>query len=123
MSKVLLAQFKKALDSLGIESALLVYAGKKYPYMTYEYTETDVTHEDGGTAGEILCEIWTRNTFAELVDVQEKLKKYFKQKNISVNNDVYHFDYATCSFEETGDSELKKMQVSITTKFWKGGAD
>ena len=120
MELTLLTEFKKALDSLSIESAFRVYAGDKYPYMTFEYYETDVTHEDGGTTGELLCEIWTRNTFAELIDIKEKLKDYFKQKNIMVGNDVYHFDYVSSTPEDTGDSELKKIQVNIMTKYWKG---
>lgn len=116
----LLTAFKEALDSLGIEASFRTYAGKKYPYMTYEYTETNTTHEDGSTDGDLLCEIWTRGTFAELIGIKEKLKDYFKQKNIKVGNNVYHFDYASSTPEDTGDSELKKLQVSITTKYWRG---
>lgn len=120
MENELLAEFKKALDSLGIEAAFRLYAGNKYPYMTYEYFETDVTHEDGGTTGELLCEIWSRQTYKELIDIKEKLKGFFKQKNIMVGNNVYHFDYANSTPDETGDAELKKLQVSIATKYWKG---
>ena len=116
----LLAAFKRALDSLGIEGAFRVYAGNKYPYMTYDYFETATTHEDGGTTGELLCEIWTRNTFEELIDIKEKLKNYFEQKNILVGNNVYHFDYVSSTPEDTGDAALKKLQVSIMTKYWKG---
>lgn len=116
----LLTAFKNALDSLGIESAFRVYAGTQYPYMTYEYYETNVTHEDGGTDGELLCEIWSRNTFAELIEIKEKLKEFFKQKNIKVGNNMYHFDYVSSTPEDTGDAELKKIQVNITTRYWKG---
>lgn len=120
MEEELLAEFKKALDSLGIEAALMAYSGNKYPYMTYEYFETGVTHEDGGTTGELLCEIWGRQTYKELIDIKEKLKGFFKQKNIMVGNNVYHFDYDSSEPEETGDAELKKRKVIITTKYWKG---
>lgn len=120
MEKVLLAEFKKALDGLKIESAFRTYAGKKYPYLTYEYFENDTTHEDGRTQGELLCEIWTRKQYAELIDIKEKLKEFFKQKNIKVDNNVYHYDYASSSPEDTGDSELKKLQVSISVNYWKG---
>lgn len=120
MEEELLAEFKKALDSLGIEAAFMVYAGKKYPYMTYEYYETGVTHEDGGTTGELLCEIWSKTTFTELTNIKEKLKAFFKEKNILVGNNVYHFDYASSTPDETGDGTLKKRQVSISTKYWKG---
>lgn len=120
MEMELLGAFKSALDSLGINAAFRTYAGSTYPYMTYEYFETDTTHEDGGTTGELLCEIWTRNTFAELIDIKEKLKNYFKQLNIVIDGNVCHFDYASSSPEETGDAELKKLQVSIATKYWKG---
>ena len=115
-----MAETPVKLDSLSIESALRVYAGDKYPYMTYEYYETNVTNEDGGTDGELLCEIWTRNSFAELIDIKEKLKDYFKQKNIMVDNNVCHFDYVSSTPEDTGDAELKKLQVNIMTKYWKG---
>lgn len=120
METKMLAAFKSALDSLGINAAFRVYKGTKYPYMTYEYYETGTTHEDGGTTGELLCEIWTRGTFAELIGIKEKLKDFFKQKNIKVDEGICHFDYASSTPDETGDSELKKLQVSITTKYWKG---
>lgn len=120
MKNRLLTAFKSALDYLGITSAYRRYSGDKYPYLTYEYFVTNVSHEDGGTDGELFCEIWTRGTLAELDDIDEKLKDYFKQKNIKVDNDVIHFDYATSTPEDTGDSELKKLQVTITTKYWKG---
>ncbi len=120
MKKTLLAEFKKALDSLSIESAYRVYSGDKYPYLTYEYHKTGVTREDGGITGEFFCEIWTRNTFEELEDIDELLEDYFKQINIKVNNNVYHFDYDSSTPDETGDAELKKLQVIITTKYWKG---
>lgn len=120
MENELLATFKGALDSLSIESAFRAYSGNKYPYMTYEYYETNVTHEDGGTTGELLCEIWSRNTFEELIDIKEKLKEFFKHKNIKVGNNMYHFDYASSTPEDTGDASLKKIQVSITTRYWKG---
>ena len=120
MELELLTAFKSELDSLSIESAFRLYAGDIYPYMTYEYYETNVTHEDGGTTGELLCEIWTRNTFAELIDIKDRLKEHFKQKNIMVGNNVYHFDYVSSTPEDTGDAELKKVQVNIITKYWKG---
>ncbi len=120
MELELLAAFKSALDSLGVEAAFRAYTGDKYPYLTYEYYETDTTHEDGGTKGEMLCEIWTRNTFAELIDIKEKLKGFFKQRNIKVNNNVYHFDYVSSTPEDTGDAELKKLQVNIAIRYWKG---
>lgn len=120
MELELLAAFKSALDSLDIEGAFRVYTGDKYPYLTYEYYETNVTHEDGRTDGELLCEIWSRNTFAELIGIKEKLKEHFKQLNIKVGNNVYHFDYASSTPEDTGDAELKKIQVSIATRYWKG---
>ena len=116
----LLTAFKSALDYLGITSAYKRYAGDKYPYLTYEYFITNVSREDGSTDGELVCEIWTRGTFAELDDIDAKLEDYFKQRNIQVDNDVIHFDYATSTPEDDEDGELKKLQISITTKYWKG---
>lgn len=120
MENELLKAFQTALNSLGVEVRFRTYKGAKYPYMTYEYYETNVTHEDGRTDGELLCEIWTRNKFEELIDIKEKLKEFFKQKNIMIGNNVYHFDYASSTPDETGDAELKKLQVGIATHYWKG---
>ena len=118
MEDVLLATFQSELVKLGINGALSVYKGTEYPYLTYEYFENDVTHEDGSTGGELLCEMWTRGTFEELIGIKEQLKKHFKQLFIKVGNNVYYFDYAGSTPEETGDAELKKRQVNITTKYW-----
>lgn len=120
MEEELLAVFKDQLDSLGINAEYRVYTGKKYPYLTYEYQETEVTPEDGGTAGEFFCEIWTRNTFLELIQIKEKIKKHFTQLNITVGNNVYHLDYTDSMPDETGEEALKKLQVRVATKFWKG---
>ena len=118
METELLEAFQSELVKLGISGAFRLYKGTEYPYLTYEYFETNVTHEDGGTDGELLCEIWTRGLFADLVGIKEKLKKHFKQLFIKVGNNVYYFDYASATPDETGDAELKKLQVNITTKYW-----
>lgn len=118
MEDVLLTTFQSELVALGIDGAFRLYKGTKYPYLTYEYFENNVTHEDGGTEGELLCEIWTRGAFADLIGIKEKLKKHFKQLFIKVGNNVYYFDFASASPDETGDAELKKLQVNITTKYW-----
>lgn len=118
MEEELLEAFQSELVKLGINGALSTYKGTEYPYLTYEYFENDVTHEDGGTGGELLCEMWTRGELADLIRIKEQLKKHFKQLNIKVGNNVYHFDYASATPEETGDAELKKLQVNITTKYW-----
>lgn len=118
METELLEAFQSELVKLGINGAFRLYKGTEYPYLTYEYYETNVTHEDGGTDGDLLCEIWTRGAFADLIGIKEQLKKHFKQLNIKVGNNVYHFDYASATPDETGDAELKKLQVNITTKIW-----
>ena len=120
MKNKLLTVFKSALNDLGITSAYMRYSGDKYPYLTYEYLVTNVSHEDGSTDGELFCEAWTRGTYAELDAIDEKLKEYFKQLNVKVDNGVIHFDYATSTPEDDEDGELKKLQITITTKYWKG---
>lgn len=120
MEQILLATFKKGLDDLEINAAFRTYKGKQYPYLTYEYLEYGTTHEDGGTQGEMLCEIWTRGKFEELTDIKEKLKRLFKETTIIVDGNAYYFDYANSTPEKTGDKELKKLKVSINTKYFIG---
>ena len=120
MKNKLLTVFKSALNGLGITSAYRRYSGDKYPYLTYEYFVTNVSNEDGSTDGELLCEVWTRGTYAELDAIDEKLKEYFKKLFVNVDNGVIYFDYATSTPEDEEDGELKKLQITITTKIWKG---
>lgn len=120
MKNNLLTVFKSALDGLGITSAYNRYSGDKYPYLTYEYIVTNVSREDGSTDGELLCECWTRGTYAELDAIDDKLEAHFKKLFVKVDNGVIYFDYATSTPEDDEDGELKKLQITITTKYWKG---
>lgn len=120
MKNELLTAFKRGLDSLGVAGAYMRYSGDKYPYLTYEYFVTNVSHEDGSTDGELLCEVWTRGMYAELDAIDEKLKEYFKKLFVNVDKGVIYFDYATSTPEDDEDGELKKLQITITTKYWKG---
>lgn len=120
MKNELLTAFKRALNNLGVESAYRRYSGDKYPYLTYEYIVTNVSREDGSTDGELFCEAWTRGTYAELDAIDEKLENHFKKLFVKVDKGIIYFDYATSTPDDDEDGELKKLQISITTKIWKG---
>lgn len=120
MKTKLLTAFKSELKKLGIEAAHRVYKGKTYPYLTYEYATTFVAPEYGGTTGELLCEVWTRGKFADLTGIDEKMQAHFQQLNIKTSDGVCHFDYMSSTPEDTGDSELKKLQIIVATQYWKG---
>ncbi|MBQ5929952.1 MAG: hypothetical protein IIX02_04080 [Clostridia bacterium] len=120
MKNEVLTAFTSALDSLSVENAYMRYSGDKYPYLTFEYIVTNVSREDGSTDGEMFCEAWTRGTYAELDDIDQKLKDYFNKLFVKVDKGIIYFDYATSTPEDDEDGELKKLQISITTKYWKG---
>ena len=95
----------------------------KYPYSVGEITEEPVTTEDGLEESTLILTCFHRGKHIDLETVKEKIKKHFNpitglcEKTDSGSIAVF-FDGSF--YIPTGEAELKKMQINLKIKEWKG---
>ncbi len=115
--ETLAAEMKK----LEINYALMEWKKEiVYPYFTGEYYENSFSYEDCSTTGEILLEGWTRNTWTELYSLCEKIKEHFANFTTVADTTGISITFINALPVRTGDIELKKIQIRLATKSWKG---
>ena len=95
----------------------------KYPYWTGEFTEEPVMTEDGAEESTVILNGFNRGKAIDLVRDKEKIKQLFdptdglRAKTGSGSIAVF-FDG---SFSiPTGEADLKRMQINLKIKEWKG---
>lgn len=113
--------FAKEMKALNINYAFMEWREKvTYPYFTGEYYENDFTFEDNSTGGEILLEGWARGAWAELYELSDKIKTHFANFTTIIENTAISITFLNAAPVRTGDIELKKIQIRLETKAWKG---
>lgn len=113
--------FAAEMKALNINYAFMEWRDKViYPYFTGEYYENDFIFEDSSTGGEILLEGWTRGTWAELYELSDKIKTHFANFTTIIENTAISITFLNAEPVRTGDIELKKIQIRLSTKAWKG---
>ena len=128
MSKQVLKIVSEGMDSLGIEYGFGEYSGNEqgkiiYPYFVGEYTEREAMTEDGLQESTVLLTGFHRGTWEELEDKREEIENYFNQVSgktvITDNGSAVAVFYAGSIPVETGDAEVKRIQVNLKIKEWK----
>jgi hypothetical protein len=96
----------------------------KYPYFVgEEITEDAPLTEDGYEASTLLLVGWNRGSYLELETIKEKIKKHFNAisgccgRTDSGSIAVF---YAGSFSIPSGEAELKKIQINLIIKEWKG---
>lgn len=122
MINTVLQVFKTELEKLGINYSYMMNESEKvtYPYVTGEFSENDWTHENLMASGNMLLEAWTRNTWAELTELTEKIKAHFSEFQTIQNGVAVAINYTTAMPRRTNDIELKKMEIQLDCVYWKG---
>lgn len=122
MINTVLQVFKTELEKLGINYSYMMNESEKvvYPYVTGEFSENDWTHENLMASGTMLLEAWTRNTWAELTELAEKIKVHFSEFQTIINGVAVAINYTTAMPRRTNDIELKKMEIQLDCVSWKG---
>lgn len=112
------------LESAGLEYEFGEYTKKpvKYPYFVGEYTETEPTTEDGLQESTVLLNGFSRTTWAALEEAKEKIENIFNRvsgKTVIVDDgSAVAIFYAGSLIIPTGDSELKRIQITLSVKEW-----
>lgn len=101
-----------------------------YPYWVGDYTETDGITEDGVEVQTIILTGFSRGTHLELESQKEAIKEYFKfgktdlmtvtlpdQTPAKVVVNIWFADSMNIPDDNM---DLKRCQIHLTTKIWKG---
>ena len=120
--------------ALGIANEELNKIGVPYKFMRWtsspsgrywvgEYTETATHSEDGYEEGTLILTGTTKGTWLELMQDRETIKSHFSSisgfgKNTDAGTVAIFYEH---SFPvPTGEADLKRMQVNLQIKAWKG---
>ena len=95
----------------------------QYPYFVGEVTEEPITTEEGLEESTLLLTGFHRGSFADLLNVSNKIKKHFQPVyglRGSTESGVIAAFYDGSVLVPSGESDLKKIQINIKIKEWKG---
>ena len=96
----------------------------KYPYFVGEITEEPTMTEDGLEQSTMLLTGFSRGKRIDLETVKNKIKSHFppvyglRGQTDSGSSIAVFFD--GCFYVPSGEADLKKMQINLTIKEWKG---
>lgn len=115
---------KKQMNKLSVPYEFGQWNSKvTYPYFVGEIIEEPPINEDGGEQKTFILTGFHRGTFAELIEVKEKIKNHFDPifgLRASVNGAAIAVFYDGFFFVPTGEATLKKIQINLKIKTWKG---
>lgn len=94
-----------------------------YPYTVGEITEEPTMNEDGSEESTMILTTFHRGKYIALEELKEKIKKHFHpihglRSDTDSGAIAVFFDGAF--YIPTGEAELKKMQINLRIKEWKG---
>lgn len=112
------------LEKLGLnyEFGKMTKAPVTYPYWVGDYTEPESLTEDGVEEPTVILTGFTRGSFLELETQKNMIKDHFKH-GVTVITDTgaaVVFFYAGSLNVPLEEDDLKKCQVNLSTKIWKG---
>ena len=118
-------QFMNAqMDSLAIPYEFGEWTSAvSYPYTVGECTEVPVMVEDGSEEHSFILTVFHRGQYMALEEIKEKLKKHFHPVHglrAAVEGGTIAAFYGGAFYIPTGEADLKKLQVNLTIKTWKG---
>lgn len=107
--------------SLNYEFGRMSKSPPDYPYWVGDYTESEPLTEDGMETATILLTGFSRGKYSELERQKNIIKGYFKHEKVITLDGVAVVFYFSGSFNiPIEDNDLKKCQINISVKMWKG---
>ena len=112
------------MDLLSVPYEFGEWASKLvYPYGVGEITEEPTLTEDGAEESTMILTFWHRGAFIELEKIKSKIKKHFHpiyglRGDTDSGTIAVFFD--TAFAVPSGEADLKKMQINLKIKHWKG---
>lgn len=95
----------------------------KYPYFVGEFTEPESTTEDGKEEPYFILTGFNRGKYIDLEEIKEKIKKHFPSVHglrAQLDSGSIAVFYGGAFYVPTGEADLKKIQITLNIKQWKG---
>lgn len=109
------------MTALGLDYELNEHTSPvTYPYWVGEYTDTEGINEDGLEPGDLILTGFTRGTLQELETQKELLKSTYKHGKVVKTTEGACLISFSGAFNIPQESDLKKCQVTLNIKYWKG---
>lgn len=116
--------FATEMKSIGVPYEFMRWTSDvEYPYWVGEYSETPTDTEDGYKEMTLLLTGTTKGSWLELEQQKAKIENHFPaiyglRKSIEGGTVVFY--YSNSFPVDTGEADLKRIQVNIQVKQWKG---
>lgn len=95
----------------------------QYPYWVGEITEGDPITEDGAMESTLILTCFQRGTYAAIETEKEKIRKHFHPVHGlrgQTDSSAIAVYYGGAFYVPTGEKDLKRMQINLNIKEWKG---
>ena len=95
----------------------------QYPYFVGEISEEPPETEDGAETSTMILNGFHRGKFIDLEQIKTKIKQHFHSIHglrAETNSGSIAVFYGGAFFVPTGEAELKRIQINLTIKEWKG---
>ena len=116
---------KQQMSILNIPYEFMEWTGNIIPdsYWVGEYAETPPSTEDGCKESTMLLTGFTRGKWIDLLREKEKIENHFDPVNglrgTTESGTIVVF-FADSTPVPTGEADLKRLQITLTIKEWKG---
>ena len=125
MIETVLGVIQKELNTIAIPYEFMRWKSKTIPnrYWVGEYMETSTFTEDGYEEITLILTGTTKELWEVLMQDRVKIKNHFPNINglrISTDNGSVVIYYENSFPVPTGDENLKRIQVNLRIKTWKG---
>lgn len=112
---------KEQMEFLGVPYEFGEWTSEiKYPYFVGEVNEPDPTTEDGLEEPYFILTGFNRGKYIDLEIIREKIKKHFQDLRASIDSGSIAVFYGGAFYVPTGEADLKKLQINLNIKTWKG---
>lgn len=120
----MLAFIAEELEKLGVPYEFMRWTSPvEYPYVVGEYSEAMPIDEDGFKGSTVILTGFTRNSWLELEQIRAKIENHFPAagglRGQTDNGAVVVF-YGNSFPIDTGEADLKKIQINLDIRTWKG---
>lgn len=112
------------LNSIGVPYEFMRWTSTvQYPYFIGEYTEVPIDTEDGYKETTLMLTGTTKGSWLELEQIRAKIEDHFPADyglRVPTDQGVVVIFYANSFPVPTGEADLKRIQINLQVKTWKG---